>query len=70
MTNGYKRFSKTNSTDPRQRVPLMQRCNTFWKFPRCPGETFRVMIWRQEGNLQTTLTGGLYGIKLNEDEVE
>ena len=22
MTNGYKRFSKTNSTDPRQRVPL------------------------------------------------
>ena len=23
ITNGYKRFSKTNSTDPRQRVPLM-----------------------------------------------
>ena len=22
ITNGYKRFSKTNSTDPRQRVPL------------------------------------------------
>ena len=22
VTNGYKRFSKTNSTDPRQRVPL------------------------------------------------
>ena len=24
ITNGYKRFSKTNSTDPRQRVPLKQ----------------------------------------------
>ena len=24
ITNGYKRFSKTNSTDPRQRVPLTQ----------------------------------------------
>ena len=23
ITNGYKRFSKTNSTDPRQRVPLI-----------------------------------------------
>ena len=23
ITNDYKRFSKTNSTDPRQRVPLM-----------------------------------------------
>ena len=23
--NGYKRFSKTNSTDPRQRVPLRQQ---------------------------------------------
>ena len=22
ITNGYKRFSSTNSTDPRQRVPL------------------------------------------------
>ena len=22
ITNGYKRFSKTNSTDPRQRAPL------------------------------------------------
>ena len=24
ITNGYKRFSKTNSTDPRQRVPLRE----------------------------------------------
>ena len=24
ITNGYKRFSRTNSTDPRQRVPLIQ----------------------------------------------
>ena len=24
ITNGYKRFSKTNSTDPRQRVPLIR----------------------------------------------
>ena len=23
ITNGYKRFSKTNSSDPRQRVPLI-----------------------------------------------
>ena len=23
ITNGYKRFSKTNSTDTRQRIPLM-----------------------------------------------
>ena len=26
LTNGYKRFSKTKSTDPRQRVPLMLSC--------------------------------------------
>ena len=26
ITNGYKRFSKTNSTDPRQRVPLRTKC--------------------------------------------
>ena len=25
ITNGYKRFSKTNSTDSRQRVPLNKR---------------------------------------------
>ena len=24
ITNSYKRFSKTNSTDPRQRVPLTE----------------------------------------------
>ena len=26
ITNGYKRFSKTNSTDPRQRVLLGASC--------------------------------------------
>ena len=25
ITNGYKRFSKTNSTNPRQRVPLITK---------------------------------------------
>ena len=27
ITNGYKHFSKTNSTDPRQRVPLRTLAN-------------------------------------------
>ena len=28
MTNGFKRFLKTNSSDPRQRVPLMDQSIT------------------------------------------
>ena len=42
-TNGYKRFSKTNSTDPRQRVPLNHTDSSVFQ-PRHPSKYFRVKV--------------------------
>ena len=38
ITNGYKRFSKTNSTDPRQRVPLKSSRDIGCFLPKITGK--------------------------------
>ena len=44
-TNGYKSFSKTNSTDPGQRVPLIQTVNQYINSkPNCLNVIFTIVI--------------------------
>ena len=59
ITNGYKRFSKTNSPDPRQRAPLSDACvHTSWKITLFCKAILQLNHFKQPPNnhtLKTTL---------------